>query len=136
VSGSRPDDRAGEGRSRSIAFDRVAEVYDRTRTLPADAMARVLGLVVADIAGKQPCLEIGVGTGRFALPLAARGLRVVGVDLSEPMLHKLLEKAGGHDHVGLILGGRHGAPVRRRRIRLGAGGPRAAPDSGVGARGG
>lgn len=41
-----------------------------------------------------PALELGVGTGRIALPLAARGVEVHGIDLSEAMVSKLREKGG------------------------------------------
>ena len=44
--------------------------------------------------GSRSALELGIGTGRVALPLAERGLRVAGVDLSEPMLRELRSKPG------------------------------------------
>jgi SAM-dependent methyltransferase len=52
----------------------------------------VLGPTVdflARLAGDGPVLELAVGTGRVAIPLVARGLRVTGVDLSRPMLDEL-----------------------------------------------
>jgi SAM-dependent methyltransferase len=55
-------------------------------------MARILS---AELAGRRPCLEVGVGTGRIALPLARAGVEMVGVDLSRPMLDQLVQKAGG-----------------------------------------
>lgn len=79
----------------SIAFDQALEYYDRTRSLPPDAMEAALRLLEHELAGHQPCLEIGVGTGRMALPLAERGIRMVGVDLSIMMLGELRRKAGG-----------------------------------------
>ena len=48
--------------------------------------------VLADFAGDGPALEFGVGTGRLAVPLAERGVEVVGVDISPEMLAKLKEK--------------------------------------------
>jgi ubiquinone/menaquinone biosynthesis C-methylase UbiE len=83
------------GHSGSIAFDRVASDYDRTRSLTPAAMRRVLSLLTAELGEHQPCLEIGVGTGRLALPLHQAGLRMAGIDLALPMLHELVEKAGG-----------------------------------------
>ena len=44
-----------------------------------------------------PALELAIGTGRIALPLAARGVRVDGVDFSEPMVERLRAKPGGAD---------------------------------------
>jgi SAM-dependent methyltransferase len=81
--------------SESIAFDRAADTYDQTRILSAEAKAKVEKLLAAELAGRGRCLEIGVGTGRIALPLVEGGVDVVGVDLSLPMLSKLVKKAGG-----------------------------------------
>jgi SAM-dependent methyltransferase len=50
---------------------------------------------LAGLAGQGRALELGIGTGRIALPLAARGVSVHGVDLSEPMLEQLRAKPGG-----------------------------------------
>jgi ubiquinone/menaquinone biosynthesis C-methylase UbiE len=79
----------------SIVFDRAVEYYDRTRALPPEAQAAVTALLVEQLEGPAPVLELGVGTGRMALPLMPYGVDLIGIDLSEPMLHKLLENAGG-----------------------------------------
>jgi SAM-dependent methyltransferase len=79
----------------SIVFERALEDYDRTRSLPPEAMEAVLGLLTTELTDHQPCLEIGVGTGRMALALARRGVRMAGVDLSLMMLGELRRKAGG-----------------------------------------
>lgn len=50
---------------------------------------------VADLAGDGPVLELGVGSGRVAIPLAARGVKVTGIDSSEAMLSALAAKPGG-----------------------------------------
>ncbi len=50
---------------------------------------------LAGLAGTGPALEFAIGTGRVALPLAARGVNVQGIDISEPMVAKLYEKPGG-----------------------------------------
>nr|WP_283251017.1 class I SAM-dependent methyltransferase [Rhabdothermincola salaria] len=47
------------------------------------------------MAGTGPVLELGVGTGRLAIPLAATGLTVIGVDASKAMLDRLAAKPGG-----------------------------------------
>lgn len=72
-------------------FDRLSEVYDATRSPPEDALADAVvnGLRSRGIAS---VLEIGVGTGRIALPLRARGLGVVGVDASAHMLARARAK--------------------------------------------
>ena len=51
--------------------------------------------VLADLAGDGAALELGIGTGRIALPLAARGVPVHGIDLSSDMVAQLRAKAGG-----------------------------------------
>ncbi len=69
----------------------VAAAYDNTpRGDEAAAVARL-----ADLAGDGPALELAIGTGRIALPLAATGLRVDGVELSPSMIEQLRAKPGG-----------------------------------------
>ena len=55
------------------------------------------------LAGRGPVLELGIGTGRIALPLAARGVRVDGVDLSPAMVAQLRAKSGG-DEISVTVG--------------------------------
>jgi SAM-dependent methyltransferase len=50
---------------------------------------------LADLAGSGRALELGIGTGRIALPLAERGIEVHGIDLSSPMVDQLRAKPGG-----------------------------------------
>lgn len=78
-----------------MPFDRVADVYDETRALSAEAEREVTDLLRSELRGREPCLEIGVGTGRIALPLARSRVAMAGVDLSRPMLERLVAKAGG-----------------------------------------
>jgi SAM-dependent methyltransferase len=52
---------------------------------------------LADLAGTGPALELGIGTGRIALPLSRRGVRVHGIDLSPPMVEQLRAKPGADD---------------------------------------
>ncbi len=76
----------------------VAERYDATlgeRGDPAVVAATVEFL--ADLAGDGAALELGIGTGRIALPLVARGVRVHGIDLSPDMVAQLRAKPGGED---------------------------------------
>ena len=79
----------------SVGFDRAAEYYDRTRAISDQALGRMVDVLEEELRGRGPCLEVGVGTGMISLPLAAAGVPLTGVDLSEPMLAKLAEKAGG-----------------------------------------
>jgi SAM-dependent methyltransferase len=66
-----------------------APVYDEWRDTP-ELAAMVQAL--AELAGPGPALELGVGTGRVALPLAATGLAVHGIDVSAEMLAELAKK--------------------------------------------
>lgn len=56
---------------------------------------------LADLAGGGPALELAVGTGRIAIPLAARGVAVSGVELSEPMAQRLRRKS---DAIPVVVG--------------------------------
>ncbi|MFI2284927.1 class I SAM-dependent methyltransferase [Nocardia beijingensis] len=58
---------------------------------------------LAAAAGPGPALEFGVGTGRIALPLAARGVRVHGIDSAPAMVARLRAKPGG-DAIGATVG--------------------------------
>lgn len=78
-----------------ISFDRAAGYYDATRSLPDGVRDRVAAVLAGELAGRGLCLEIGVGTGRIALPLRDRGVPLVGVDLAAAMLERLRVNAGG-----------------------------------------
>ena len=79
----------------SISFDRAADFYDKTRALTPEAGAKVRDLLIGELDGRSRALEVGVGTGRIALPLAAAGIELAGIDLSAKMLHRLIENAKG-----------------------------------------
>ena len=74
-------------------YDRMAEVYDEWFGVPSDTEDTVNFLT--DLGGPGPVLELGIGTGRVALPLAQRGYEVHGIDASEAMVEKLRGKSGG-----------------------------------------
>jgi SAM-dependent methyltransferase len=59
--------------------------------------------VLAELAGNGRALELGVGTGRIALPLTRRGVEVHGIDMSRAMVARLRAKPGG-DAVGVTIG--------------------------------
>jgi len=59
--------------------------------------------VLADLAGDGAALELAIGTGRIAVPLAERGVRVSGIDSSAPMLAELGRKSSAHE-IDAILG--------------------------------
>jgi SAM-dependent methyltransferase len=71
----------------------VAELYRDVQR--GDEMAAVAFL--EQLAGRGPALELAIGTGRIALPLAARGIRVDGIDISPAMIAQLRAKPGSDD---------------------------------------
>jgi SAM-dependent methyltransferase len=77
----------------SIAFDRAAGYYDESRGFPPGVEELVADRVEAAVGPAGRLLELGVGTGRIALPLHRRGRVLVGVDLSRPMLERYRAKA-------------------------------------------
>lgn len=84
--------------------DSFADVYDEWYLGISDVAATTGALVdLTRAAGGDRVLELGVGTGRLAIPLAAAALEVHGLDTSERMLQQLAAKEGGtdvHAHLG------------------------------------
>jgi hypothetical protein len=84
-----------------MTFDATnAEVYDDL-AVRGDEDATIAFL--AALAGGGPALELAIGTGRIALPLAATGVEVHGIDFSPPMVAKLRAKPGG-DAIDVTIG--------------------------------
>lgn len=75
--------------------DRIAEVYDAF--YPEDASAEATAETLASLVEEGPVLELGIGTGRLALPLARRRITVHGAESSQAMLDKLRAKPGGEN---------------------------------------
>jgi SAM-dependent methyltransferase len=75
--------------------DHIAPVYDEWEAEFVVGEDQLTFL--KDLAGKGPALEFGIGTGRVALPLSGKGIRVEGVDASRAMVAKLREKSQGRD---------------------------------------
>ena len=84
----------------------VAQMYRDVQR--GDEMAAVAFL--GHLAGPGPALELAIGTGRIALPLAARGIRVDGIDISPAMVAQLRAKPGG-DQLSVTLGDFAEVPV-------------------------
>jgi SAM-dependent methyltransferase len=82
----------------------IAEQYDETSSDMFDPtlVARTVDFLSAFARGGA-ALELGIGTGRIALPLAARGVPVHGIDLSAAMVAKLRDKLGA-DEIGVTIG--------------------------------
>jgi SAM-dependent methyltransferase len=90
-----PEDHFGE---------RVAERYDeRYADLSDPSVVDPIVAFLADLVRDGAALEFGIGTGRIALPLARRGARVHGIDLSEAMVARLRAKPGA-EQIGVTIG--------------------------------
>jgi SAM-dependent methyltransferase len=89
-----PEDHFGED---------VAARYDGTEGEFAAAAVEAVVDFLVPLAGSGAALELGIGTGRIALPLSKRGVRVHGIDLSTAMVARLQEKPGAED-VGVTIG--------------------------------
>ena len=81
-----------EGYRASTYGERIAGVYDSFYE-PVDVEVRMD--VLEELAAGGRALELGIGTGEFALPLAARGVEVQGIEISEAMVEQLRAKEGG-----------------------------------------
>jgi SAM-dependent methyltransferase len=100
----------------SIVFDRAADYYDDTRRLSPETQAAVMEQLAGELTDRGRCLEVGVGTGRIALDLHRRGVEMAGVDLSRPMLAKLVEKSGGTIPFPLAIADATALPVGDGRL--------------------
>lgn len=78
---------------------RVAAAYDDNPRGDEEAAAMFL----SDLAQGRRALELAIGTGRIALPLAAKGIQVDGIELSAPMVERLRAKPGG-DQINVTIG--------------------------------
>jgi len=96
-------------------FDtRVAVQYDALRGHPPDIAPIIGEAIAANAGGGARVLELGVGTGRIALPVAGAGCEVFGVDLSAHMLAALAQRVTdeAHGRVHLVQGDITALPFR------------------------
>jgi SAM-dependent methyltransferase len=90
------DDGYFDERAAARYDESAAEMFDSAVVDPA------VDLLV-ELAGSGRALELGIGTGRIALPLAQRGVPVHGIELSKAMVARLRTKPGGED-IGVTIG--------------------------------
>ncbi len=99
-------------------YDAIARLYDPwSRSVTEDVPFYVDEARADGRAGGGPIVELGVGTGRIAVPIAQAGTRVIGVDTSEQMLEvcrQTAEQAGVADLLDLRLGDLRDPPVDER----------------------
>jgi len=89
-----PEDHFGED---------VAAGYDLDLSMSHPDVVDPVVDFLAELAGDGAALELGIGTGRIALPLSQRGVRVVGIDLSAAMVERLRAKPGA-DGIDVTMG--------------------------------
>ena len=83
--------------------ERVAATYDDSSHTFEPGVVEPTVNLLAELAGDGRALELAVGTGRIALPLAARGVPVHGIDLSRAMVARMRAKPGG-DAIDVTIG--------------------------------
>src|SRR6516164_1964419 len=83
--------------------ERVAATYDGSAGVFAPGAVEATAGVLAGLAGGGRALELAIGTGRIALPLARRGVEVHGIELSRAMVARLRAKPGG-DAIPVVIG--------------------------------
>src|SRR6516162_8035933 len=88
--------------------ERVADVYDEWYRQLHDVGEEAA--LLAELAAGGRALELGIGTGRIALPLAARGVEVHGIDASPAIVARMREKPGG-DKIDVTIGDMADVPV-------------------------
>jgi SAM-dependent methyltransferase len=97
-----------EGYGADTYGENIAEIYDHLHGGRPETTLAVERL--AELARGGPALELAVGTGRIALPLAARGIRVDGIDASPEMVAQIRAKPGG-DGIAVTMGDFADVPV-------------------------
>ncbi len=110
-------------KGRDVSTIREMENYEPSMSFGEDVAARYDEVPRGDeaaavaflepLAGGGPALELAIGTGRIALPLAARGIPVHGVDISPAMVARLRHKPGG-DQIPVTMGDFAAVPVPGR----------------------
>ena len=81
----------------------IAENYDQAPGIFNPAVVDSVVSFLAALAGDGAALELGIGTGRIALPLSQRGVSVHGIELSPAMVAQLQPKPGASD-IGVTIG--------------------------------
>jgi predicted RNA methylase len=83
--------------------EEIASRYDDDGDISSPAVVDPVVDVLAELAGDGRALELAIGTGRIAVPLATRGVRVAGIDDSEAMVARLRAKPGA-DGIEVVIG--------------------------------
>lgn len=97
-----------------FSFDeRVAEIYNQQRAHPQDVSQKIGQSVVSTVGQDAHILEIGIGTGRIALPVVDAGGTVTGIDLAPDMIEQVFnQKQHGTNNLYLSRADMHTLPFR------------------------
>src|SRR4051812_28698209 len=101
----------GDAKARVSEYDAIARLYDPWST---SVVEDISFYVDEALASGGPVVELGVGTGRIAIPIAMAGVDVIGVDSSEGMLavcRQCADEAGVGERVDLRLGDLRTPPI-------------------------
>ena len=107
--------------SHNGCFDWASSFYDYTRAIPDDLMKKTIETLQekVEINSSSRILEVGIGTGRIAIPLSKKlNLNTVGIDISEKMLQKCREKITLHADVHLIVADGLSLPFSRNQFDI------------------
>ncbi|MFW9914989.1 MAG: class I SAM-dependent methyltransferase [Candidatus Thorarchaeota archaeon] len=89
---------------KTISFDRIATDYDRTRWVPSKLRDKFFNKLIDEVplSTESQIFELGVGTGRLAIPFSRLGYKMFGIDVSLLMLKEAIQNRG-KDHKKLYL---------------------------------
>ncbi|UCE13470.1 MAG: class I SAM-dependent methyltransferase [Candidatus Heimdallarchaeota archaeon] len=102
-------------------FDWASSFYDYTRAIPDELMNKIMKSFQENVklTSKSRMLDIGIGTGRIAIPLARKlHLTTVGIDISIKMLQKCLEKTTSCEEVQIINADALALPFQERQFEI------------------
>lgn len=104
---------------RYISFDRIAEDYDRTRWIPPNLRDEFINRLTQEVSLGSRILEIGIGTGRLAIPLSYLDYEVLGIDISVLMLSKARQKIRKNKkYLHLLQADATQLPIREKTLDL------------------
>ena len=98
-----------------FSFDeRVVALYNKARAHPPDVSKEIGQAITKEVHNNKRVLEIGVGTGRIALPVAQAGCDVIGFDLSPHMLGEFLSPDSNSGSLSVLQSDMHTMPFESK----------------------
>jgi len=102
-------------------FDWASSFYDYTRAVPDDLINKTIKILQEKICfdSSSKVLEVGIGTGRIGIPISKKlNLNIVGIDISDKMLQKCLEKGLPTDNVHLVVADGLSLPFSKNQFEI------------------